>query len=69
MEGKCYLHGIGMCGNICNMCPRSKIFLNPKEFQNHNEYHSRLEQQNVTKTTNIDIDINIYTELNNNDIH
>ena len=56
----------GMCGSICNMCPRSKIFINRRQITNHIAYHKK-PPKNIKNTTNIDIDID--TELNNNDIH
>ena len=55
----------GLCGSICNMCPRSKIFINKKQIQSHNGYHNR-QKNNVTKTTNIDIDTNLDTHFLDN---
>ena len=52
----------GMCGSICNMCPRSKIFISRKKIQNHTAYHKK-QKNNLTKITNIDIDTELY---NNN---
>ena len=56
----------GMCGSICNMCPRSKICITRRQITNHIAYHKK-PNQNIKNTANIDIDID--TELNNYDTH